>query len=48
MHDKPPHEAERNQQMIQEVERLLLDVRIGRKREFRLEFPNRMDVVVSD
>lgn len=48
MHDNPPDEAERNQQMIQQVERLLLDVRIGRTREFRLEFPNRIDVVVND
>jgi hypothetical protein len=48
MHDKPPHDAERSQQMIHEVERLLLDVRVGRTREFRLEFPNRMHVVVSD
>ena len=48
LHEKPPHEAERDQRMIQEVERLLLDVRVGRTREFQLEFPQRMHVIVSD
>jgi hypothetical protein len=48
LHEKPPQEAERNQQMLQEVERLLLDVRVGRTREFELVFPSRMHVIVSD
>ncbi|MGN6233899.1 MAG: hypothetical protein ACTHNZ_22405 [Trinickia sp.] len=43
-----PHDTQRSQQMLQDVERLLLDVRIGRTREFMLEFPNRIHVIVSD
>jgi len=34
-------------QMLQEVERLLLNVRVGRTREFDLEFPTRIHVIVS-
>lgn len=48
LHEKPPHEAERSQQMLQELERLLLDVRVGRTREFKLVFPSSMHIIVSD
>lgn len=37
----------RNQQLLQEVEQLLLNVRVGRTREFDLEFPTRIHVIVS-
>lgn len=40
--------SERHQAMLHEVERLLLNVRVGRTREFELEYPNRMQVIVSD
>lgn len=46
--DKPPDETERNQRMLQDIERLLLNVRVGRIHEFHLEFPNRVHVLVSD
>jgi hypothetical protein len=42
------HDAERYQRMLQDVERLLLNVRVGRTNEFHLEFPNRVHVLVSD
>lgn len=48
LHEKPQREAERNQQILHELERLLLDVRVGRTREFQLVFPSRMHVIVSD
>lgn len=48
LRDKPPHEAERNQRMLQDVERLLLNVRVGRTNEFHLEFPNPVHVLVSN
>ncbi|WP_206951438.1 hypothetical protein [Trinickia acidisoli] len=46
--EKPQHEAERHQQMVQDVDRLLLNVRVGRTLEFELEFPNRVHVIVSN
>ena len=48
LHDKPAHDASRQQQMLQELDRLLLDVRIGRTREFEIETPTRIHVIVSD
>ena len=48
LHEKPHAETEHDQRMLQEVERLLLNVRVGRTREFELEFPSRMHVIVSD
>ncbi len=48
LHEKAQQEVERNQQRLQEVERLLLDVRAGRTREFQLAFPNPIHVIVSD
>lgn len=48
LHEKPQSETERNQRMLQDVERLLLNVRVGRTREFLLEFPSRIHVIVSD
>ena len=42
------HGGERSEQLLHEVERLLLDVRVGRTREFQLEFPSRIHVIVSD
>ena len=42
------HGDERSEQLLHEVERLLLDVRVGRTREFQLEFPSRIHVIVSD
>ena len=42
------HGDERSEQLLHEVERLLLDVRVGRTREFQLEFPGRIHVIVSD
>ena len=48
LRDKPQSETERHQHMLQDVERLLLDVRVGRTREFELAFPSRMHVIVSD
>ena len=48
LHEKPTHEVQRGQQTLQELERLLLDVRIGRTREFQIEYPNPIYVVVSD
>ncbi len=48
LRDKPQQEAERNQRMLQDIERLLLNVRAGRTNEFHLEFPNRVHVLVSN
>jgi hypothetical protein len=48
LHDKQHRDPQRSQQLLQEVERLLLDVRVGRTREFHLEFPSRIHVIVSD
>lgn len=47
-HEKPQSETERHQRMLQDVERLLLDVRVGRTREFELAFPSHMHVIVSN
>jgi hypothetical protein len=44
----PSHGGQTSEQMLRDVERLLLDVRVGRTREFQLEFPNRIHVIVSD
>lgn len=48
LREKPPHAAQRGEQRLKDVERLLLDVRIGRTREFDLDYPNRVHVIVSD
>lgn len=48
LHERPAHDAQRGEQSLRDVERLLLDVRIGRTREFDLAFPNRIHVIVSD
>ena len=48
LHEKPQSESDRHQRMLQEVERLLLNVRVGRTREFDLEFPSRIHVIVSN
>ncbi|HEX7683502.1 MAG TPA: hypothetical protein VF446_08160 [Trinickia sp.] len=48
LHEKPQQDMQRNEQTLHEIERLLLDVRIGRTREFKLEFPSRMHVIVSN
>ncbi len=48
LHDKPSPGGQSSEQMLRDVERLLLDVRVGRTREFQLEFPNRVHVIVSD
>lgn len=48
LHEKPSHSGQSNEQMLRDVERLLLDVRVGRTREFHLEFPSRIHVIVSD
>lgn len=48
LRDKPEREATRNQRMLQDLERLLLNVRVGRTREFDLDFPNAIHVIVSD
>ena len=48
LHEKPQSDGERHQRMLQEVERLLLNVRVGRTLEFELEFPSRMHVIVSN
>lgn len=47
-HETSQNNTARNQQMLQEVERLLLNVRVGRTREFDLEFPTRIHVIVSN
>ena len=46
--DKSTHDAPRYERLLGEVERLLLDVRVGRVREFDLEFPSHVHVIVSD
>lgn len=46
--DKTAHEAQDGERLVRDLERLLLDVRVGRTREFSLEFPSRMHVIVSD
>jgi len=46
--DKAAHDAPRYERLLGEVERLLLDVRVGRVREFDLEFPSHAHVIVAD
>lgn len=48
LNDKPSHETQRHSDLIKDVERLLLDVRIGRTREFDMIFPSNIHVIVSD
>ncbi|MEA3118667.1 MAG: hypothetical protein QOI13_1937 [Paraburkholderia sp.] len=48
LQDKPAHEASRNEQLLQNLERMLLDVRAGRTSEFNLEYPSPVHVFVSD
>lgn len=45
---KSTHDAPRYERLLKDVERLLLDVRIGRIREFDLEFPSRAHIIVAD
>lgn len=47
LRDKSAHGGH-GEQSLRDVERLLLDVRIGRTREFDLVFPNRIHVIVSN
>lgn len=42
------HDAPRYERLLGELERLLLDVRVGRVREFELEFPAHVHVIVAD
>ena len=46
--DKFAHDAPRYERLLREAERLLLDVRVGRVREFDLEFPSHVHVIVAD
>lgn len=46
--DKSTHDVPRYEQLLKDVERLLLDVRVGRIREFDLEFPSHAHVIVAD
>lgn len=46
--DKAAHDAPRYERLLGEVERLLLDVRVGRVREFDLEFPSHVHVIVAN
>ena len=46
--DKPAHEAARDEFLLKTIERLLLDVRVGRRLEFDLEYPTRLHVIISD
>jgi hypothetical protein len=48
LHEKSPPGGHSSEQMLRDIERLLLDVRVGRTREFRLEFPSQIHVIVSD
>ena len=45
--EKPPYDTRHLDQLLSELERLLLDVRVGRIREFDLEYPRRVHVIVS-
>jgi hypothetical protein len=46
--DKFAHDASHYERLLGEVERLLLDVRVGRVLEFDLEFPSPVHVIVAD
>jgi hypothetical protein len=46
--DKPAHEAGHDEQRLKSIERLLLDVRVGRIREFQLDHPVQMHIIVTD
>ncbi|GLU30444.1 hypothetical protein WKR88_01530 [Trinickia caryophylli] len=46
--DKAEHEAQDRERLVKDLERLLLDVRVGRTSEFSLDFPSRIHVIVSD
>jgi hypothetical protein len=48
LQDKSAHEAVHDEQRLKSIERLLLDVRVGRVREFQLDHPVRMHIVVTD
>jgi hypothetical protein len=48
LHEKPRHDANRTEQLLTDVERLLLDVRAGRTREFDMDYPHHVHVIVSD
>ncbi len=46
--ESSPNEAARIEQMLRTIERLLLDVRVGRTREFDMEYPTLVRIIVSD
>jgi hypothetical protein len=46
--DKPAHEAARDELLLTTLERLLLDVRVGRTREFDLAYPAPVHIIASD
>jgi hypothetical protein len=46
--DKAAHEMSREEQTLKTLERLLLDVRIGRIREFDIENPMPLHIIISD
>lgn len=48
LQEKASHAPVGGEQMLRDIERLLLDVRIGRAREFQLDYPTRVYVIVSD
>ncbi|WP_147426605.1 hypothetical protein [Trinickia fusca] len=48
LQEKAKHAPEHSEQMLRDIERLLLDVRIRRVREFQLEYPTRVYVIVSE
>jgi hypothetical protein len=46
--DKTAHEASRDASRIKTIERLILDVRVGRTHEFNLEYPTPMHIMISN
>ncbi len=48
LEDKPAQDSSRSERMLQNLERMLLDVRAGRTSEFDLEYPLPVHVIVSD
>ncbi|HTI16806.1 MAG TPA: hypothetical protein VL598_03995 [Trinickia sp.] len=48
LEDKPADEATRNQRLLKDIERRLLDVRAGRTLEFDIEYPVSLHIMVSD
>ncbi|PTB20656.1 hypothetical protein C9I57_12590 [Trinickia symbiotica] len=48
LRESSAHEATQHERMLKTIERLLLDVRVGRTNEFDLEYPTFVHVIVSD